>query len=135
MVVSLEFIDIEEIRHHHLARIVFHQKLVCVLLYLVSQCLYNMMMFYQIKIIQLFLAPEQLQWQAQEMGVLVCFNLATYLETDGCSGQMVPDTSLFKPSLLNTDNWVQSMIDFGAVYAVLVAKVKLSLFCEYSYFS
>ncbi len=93
------------------------------------------MMFYQIKIIQLFLAPEQLQWQAQEMGVLVCFNLATYLETDGCSGQMVPDASLFKPYLLNTDNWVQSMIDFGAVYAVLVAKVKLSLFCEYSYFS
>jgi alpha-L-fucosidase len=82
------------------------------------------MMFYTIKIIELSLAPEQLAWQAQEMGVLVCFNLATYLETDGCTGQEVPTPALFKPNLLNTDNWVQSMIDFGAQYAVLVAKVK-----------
>jgi hypothetical protein len=41
---------------------------------------------------------------------------------------MVPDVSLFKPYLLNTDNWVQTMIDFGAQYAVLVAKVRIILF-------
>ena len=92
------------------------------------------MILYEIKIIFLFPAPEQLQWQAQELGVLVCFNLATYLETDGCEGQMVPNASLFEPYLLSTDNWVQTMLDFGAVYAVLVAKVNTSLFCEYSYF-
>ena len=57
------------------------------------------------------------------MGVLLCFNLATYLETDGCTGQMVPSESLFAPNLLNTDNWAQTMVDFGASYAVLVAKV------------
>ncbi len=73
----------------------------------------------------MIVAPEQLQWQAQELGVLVCFNLATFLDSDGCEGQMVPDVSLFKPSLLNTDNWAQTMIDFGAQYAVLVAKVRI----------
>jgi alpha-L-fucosidase len=73
----------------------------------------------------LIVAPEQLQWQAQELGVLVCFNLATFLDSDGCEGQMVPDVSLFKPSLLNTDNWAQTMVDFGAQYAVLVAKVRI----------
>lgn len=57
------------------------------------------------------------------MGVLIHFNLATYIEVDGCSGQMVPSASLFNPYLLNTDNWVATMHDFGAVYAVLVAKV------------
>lgn len=47
---------------------------------------------------------------------------------DGCSGQMVPNTSLFQPYLFNTDNWVQTMVDFGAVYAVLVAKVRKNSF-------
>lgn len=69
------------------------------------------------------LAAEQLAWQAQELGVLVCFNMATYLDVDGCTGQMVPDVSLFNPTQLNTDNWAQTMLDFGAQYAVLVAKV------------
>ena len=69
------------------------------------------------------LAAEQLAWQAQELGVLVCFNMATYLDVDGCTGQMVPNVSLFNPSELNTDNWAQTMLDFGAQYAVLVAKV------------
>jgi hypothetical protein len=41
---------------------------------------------------------------------------------------MVPNTSLFKPYLLNTDNWVQSIIDFGAVYSVLVGKVRIDSF-------
>ncbi len=90
-----------------------------------------MMMLYQIKIIQLFLAPEQIQWQAQDVGALIHFNLATFIDVDGCSGQMVPDPSLFKPSLLNTDNWVQTIVDFSAVYAVLVAKVKTTHFSKF----
>lgn len=82
--------------------------------------------------VSLFVAPEQLQWQAQELGVLIHFNLATYIEVDGCSGQMVPNASLFNPYLINTDNWVQTMLDFGAKYAVLVAKVKaLLLFANF----
>ncbi|CAF1487349.1 unnamed protein product, partial [Adineta steineri] len=61
-------------------------------------------------------------WQAQELGVLIHFNIATYIDVDGCSGQMVPNITLFNPYLLNTDNWVQTMTDYGAQYAVLVAK-------------
>jgi type IV secretory pathway VirB6-like protein len=56
---------------------------------------------------------------------LIHFNIATYLNNDGCTDQIVPNISLFNPYLLNTDNWVRTMIDFGAQYAVLVAKVKL----------
>ena len=65
-----------------------------------------------------------MQWQAQELGVLIHFNIATYISNDGCTDQIVPDISLFDPYLLNTDNWVQTMVDFGAQYAVLVAKVR-----------
>jgi hypothetical protein len=54
--------------------------------------------------------------------------MATYISNDGCTDQIVPNISLFKPYLLNTDNWVQTMIDFGAKYAVLVAKVKIIFF-------
>lgn len=54
--------------------------------------------------------------------------MATYISNDGCTDQIVPDISLFDPYLLNTDNWVQTMVDFGARYAVLVAKVKSDAF-------
>ncbi len=73
----------------------------------------------------LFLAPEQLQWQAEELGVLIHFNLETFF-ADGFEFPTIPipSPSLFNPYLLNTDNWVQTMVDFGAQYAVLVAKVR-----------
>ena len=54
--------------------------------------------------------------------------MATYIDVDGCSGQMVPNISLFNPYKLNTYNWAQTMLDFGAKYAVLVGKVNLSFF-------
>ncbi len=80
------------------------------------------------------LANEQIQWQAQELGVLIHFNIATYIDIDGCSDRIVPNITLFNASLLNTDNWVQTMVDFGATYAVLVAKVRIILFfLKYSY--
>jgi hypothetical protein len=55
--------------------------------------------------------------------MLIHFNIATYIDGDGCEGQTVPNITLFNPYLLNTDNWVQTMQDFGAQYAVLVGKV------------
>ncbi|CAF1157199.1 unnamed protein product [Rotaria sordida] len=67
--------------------------------------------------------PKQLDWQAQEIGVLIHFNMATYVENhNGCTGDIVPPISLFNPYRLNTNNWVQTMIDLEAKYAVLVAK-------------
>lgn len=71
-----------------------------------------------------FVAPEQLEWQQQEIGVLIHFNIATYLDNhDGCTNEIVPPASVFNPYRLNTNNWAQTMIDLGAKYAVLVAKV------------
>lgn len=50
--------------------------------------------------------------------------MATYVENhDACARGEVPPVSRFYPTQLNTDNWVQSMIDLGAKYGVLVAKV------------
>jgi len=73
------------------------------------------------------LAPDQLNWQAQELGVLIHFNMATYVENhDACPRGLVPPTSRFNPYLLDTDNWAQTIVDFGAKYAVLVAKVEIT---------
>ena len=76
------------------------------------------------------IAREQLAWQAQEIGVLIHFNIATYVENhDGCTDDVVPPISLFNPVQLNTNNWAQTIVDLGGQYAVLVAKV--SLFTEH----
>jgi len=74
-------------------------------------------------IFPLSLAPEQLQWQAQELGVLIHFNLETF-DSNGDESLNIPRPTDFNPYLLNTDNWVQTMVDFGAQEAVLVAKVR-----------
>ena len=71
--------------------------------------------------------PEQLSWLEQsDIGFLIHYNMASYLpvEYDGCNrnASLVPDIHLFNPSILNTDNWVQTFVDVGAKYAILVAK-------------
>jgi alpha-L-fucosidase len=55
--------------------------------------------------------------------------MGTYVENyDGCTGDMVPPVSRFNPYKLATDNWAQTMVDFGAKYAVLVTKVEIAFF-------
>ncbi len=50
--------------------------------------------------------------------------MATYVDNhDACTGDMVPTISQFNPYLLSKDNWMQTIVDLGAKYAVLVAKV------------
>jgi alpha-L-fucosidase len=71
--------------------------------------------------------PAQLSWLEQsDIGFLIHYNMASYLpvEYDGCNrnATLVPDINLFNPSILNTDNWVQTFVDVGAKYAILVAK-------------
>jgi alpha-L-fucosidase len=71
--------------------------------------------------------PAQLSWLEQsDIGFLIHYNMASYLpvEYDGCNREptLVPDVNLFNPSTLNTDNWVQTFVDVGAKYAILVAK-------------
>ncbi|CAF1469074.1 unnamed protein product [Rotaria magnacalcarata] len=71
--------------------------------------------------------PAQLSWLEQsDIGFLIHCNMTSYIpvEYDGCNRNpsLVPDINLFNSSLLNTDNWIQTFIDVGAKYAVLVAK-------------
>ncbi|KAJ7745336.1 alpha-L-fucosidase [Mycena metata] len=67
---------------------------------------------------------DQLAFQDREMGMLIHFEIATYLSIDGCNGVpgLVPNPTLFDPTLLNTDQWMSSIVASGAKYATLVAK-------------
>ncbi|KAH8760563.1 alpha-L-fucosidase [Diaporthe sp. PMI_573] len=67
---------------------------------------------------------EQLDFQDREFGMLIHFEVATYLSIDGCNGVpgLVPSPSLFDPTLLNTDQWMDTITATGAKYATLVAK-------------
>ncbi|KAF7302346.1 Glycoside hydrolase family 29 protein [Mycena chlorophos] len=67
---------------------------------------------------------DQLAFQDREFGMLIHFNLATYISIDGCNGVpgLVPEPSLFDPTLLNTDQWMATIVASGAQYATLVAK-------------
>lgn len=67
---------------------------------------------------------EQLAFQDKEIGILIHFNIATYLDIDGCNDvpSLVPKQSLFDPTLLNTDQWMDTIAALGAKYATLVAK-------------
>jgi alpha-L-fucosidase len=67
---------------------------------------------------------QQLAFQALEYGVLIHFEMGTYLSIDGCNNvpSLVPNLTLFDPVLLNTDQWMDSIRSLGAKYATLVAK-------------
>ena len=60
--------------------------------------------------------PQQAAWQTMEIGALVHFNMFTYGSQTGSA------PSLFQPSKLDTDQWVQSFVDLGVKEAVLTAK-------------
>lgn len=69
-------------------------------------------------------SQDQLDFQDKEMGILIHFNIATYISIDGCNGVpgLVPDPDIFNPTILNTDQWMDSIMASGAKYATLVAK-------------
>lgn len=66
----------------------------------------------------------QLDFQDKEIGLLIHFNIATYLSIDGCNNvpELVPETSLFDPARLNTDQWMDIVSAVGGKYATLVVK-------------
>ena len=56
---------------------------------------------------------------------LIHYNMATYIGGASCSASNWATSSqpgTFMPTALDTDNWVQSMLDLGAKEAVLTAK-------------
>lgn len=67
---------------------------------------------------------EQLDFQDKEFGVLIHFEMGTYLDIDGCNNvpSLIPNLTLFDPVLMNTDQWMDTITALGAKYATLVAK-------------
>ncbi|KAI5302455.1 hypothetical protein KEM56_000685 [Ascosphaera pollenicola] len=67
---------------------------------------------------------SQLEFQDREIGVLIHYNIATYIDEDGCNfvPRLVPNVDLFDPQLINTDQWMDSIRTLGGRYATLVAK-------------
>lgn len=69
-------------------------------------------------------SQEQLTFQDMEIGVIIHFEIATYISIDGCNNvpTLVPNQTLFDPTLLNTNQWMDTITSLGAKYATLVAK-------------
>ncbi len=68
--------------------------------------------------------PEQAAWQDLELGMFYHFDIATF--SDGGEGdwsrQGHLDPSLYNPTKLNTDQWLEAAKAMGAGYTVFVAK-------------
>lgn len=65
----------------------------------------------------------QLAWADAEMGVLIHFDMPVYQpDYNFRNWGTHPDASLFNPTELNTDQWLDAAHKLGAKYAVLVAK-------------
>lgn len=71
-------------------------------------------------------SPQQIEWQLTEMACFIHYNMATMAGTQGCSGcgGAPPDISLWNPSALDTDAWIQAGIAMGCKRFVYVAKVR-----------
>lgn len=69
-------------------------------------------------------SKPQLDFQDKEIGVLIHYNIATYIDEDGCNfvPRLVPNVDLFDPQLIDTDQWMESIKALGGKYATLVAK-------------
>ncbi|KFY80252.1 hypothetical protein V499_00853 [Pseudogymnoascus sp. VKM F-103] len=60
---------------------------------------------------------EQLAFQDKEIGVLIHYNIATDIGSDGCNydPKLVPNQALFNPALINTDQWMESITALGEI--------------------
>jgi len=65
-------------------------------------------------------SPAQIAWQDLEIGVIIHFSTNTFLNREWGDGTASP--SVFNPSHVDTDQWMQAARSGGAKYAVLVAK-------------
>lgn len=66
---------------------------------------------------------RQLAWADAEMGVLIHFDMPVYQpDYNFRNWGTHPDASIFNPTELNTDQWLETAHKLGAKYAVLVAK-------------
>ncbi len=67
--------------------------------------------------------PAQVAWQDMELGMFVHFDLFTWHPLyDFRSWQHVPKPDDFQPAKLDTDQWMEAAVGFGAKYAVLTTR-------------
>ena len=78
----------------------------------------------QLKTPEVLPTQAQLEWANDEIGVLIHFDMPVFKPEYEWRRDMGkhPDASVFNPTQLNTDQWIQSAKAAGAKYAVLVAK-------------
>jgi alpha-L-fucosidase len=69
-------------------------------------------------------SKAQLKWADAEIGVLIHFDMPVFVPEYNWYRDMGkhPDASVFNPTELNTDQWIEAAKAAGATYAVLVAK-------------
>jgi len=65
-------------------------------------------------------SPAQVHWQDLEIGVIIHFGTNTFLNREWGDGTASP--SVFNPTHVDTDQWMEAAKSAGARYAVLVAK-------------
>ena len=65
-------------------------------------------------------SPAQVEWQDLEIGVIFHFTTNTFLNLEWGDGTASP--SIFNPTHVDTDQWMEAAKAGGARYAVLVAK-------------
>ncbi|KAJ6436410.1 transposase-like protein [Purpureocillium lavendulum] len=64
---------------------------------------------------------EQLDFQDNEIGALIHFEMATFTGSEACPSPL-PGPSVFDPSEIDTDQWMDSIAALGAKFATLTAK-------------
>lgn len=71
--------------------------------------------------------PEQIQWQLNDVGCFIHFNMATEVGNQGCQCRgNPPNISLWNPYALDTDAWVSAGLAMGCTRFVYVAKVRIA---------
>jgi len=65
-------------------------------------------------------SPQQVAWQDMEIGVIFHFGTNTFLDREWGDGTAEP--SVFNPSTVDAEQWIQSVKAAGAKYVILVAK-------------
>ena len=65
-------------------------------------------------------APQQVDWQDLEFGVIIHFSTNTFLDREWGDGTADPKT--FNPTNFDPDQWMQAIKASGAKYVVMVAK-------------
>ncbi len=70
-----------------------------------------------------FPSERQITWAQQEVGVLIHFDMPVYKpDYNFRNWGTHPEATVFNPTELNTDQWLETAQKLGAKYAVLVAK-------------